>query len=162
MGTMGVQHLKILLKPVSPHISTHHRFFEVSDLIRSYPDSFESWYNGKHRKIGRLKPPLGYDLMRLEGLVSNLRSVRPQTSQDLLILWEYIYICILYIYKYIYIYTTPRNSFGKQIAGGKILLKLRRKLEKTAEFCQNAQEFKHCRIYGVLRWNYGRLCRPET
>ena len=96
---------RCLLKPVSPHISTHHRFFEVSDLIRSYPDSFESWYNGKHRKIGRLKPPLGYDLMRLEGLVSNLRSVRPQTSQDLLILWEYIYIYMYIIYIQIYIYT---------------------------------------------------------
>ena len=73
--------------------------------------------------------------MRLEGLVSNLRSVRPQTSQDLLILWEYIYMYIIYIQTYIYICIyiyTPRNSFGKQIAGGKILLKLRRKLEKTA------------------------------
>jgi hypothetical protein len=45
---------------------------------------------------------------------------------------------------------TPRNYFGKQIAGGKILLNLRRKLVKTPEFCKKAGEFKKCWIYRCM------------
>ena len=44
-----VQHLESFSLTLYLHISRHMSFFEVSDLIRSYPDSFESWYNGKHR-----------------------------------------------------------------------------------------------------------------